>query len=143
MIELLYLASQIQCGANGDFLNIQVDVYKGAELVQTMNVDDRALVPVTSVNELSFNYSIINNTTECTSLETPDELSLDAEKSTLPDMVGFSEQTSVKALLDDLDDYEELLLVELGTANESTSAYDMQDVVFRIDNQPEISLYAD
>jgi hypothetical protein len=34
MIELLYLASQIQCGAAGDFLNVKVDVYHNQELVK-------------------------------------------------------------------------------------------------------------
>jgi hypothetical protein len=63
MIELLYFASQIQCGANGDFLNIQVDVYQNQELIQTLSVEDRILLPVDSINNLTFQYRIINNTT--------------------------------------------------------------------------------
>jgi len=139
MIELLYLASQIQCGANGDFLNIQVDVYQGTQLVETMMVDDRALISVDSVDDLNFEYSIVDNTTNCTSLAIPGESSLDAN-STLPDLAGFSQQNSVRAMLDGLNEYEELFLVELGTSNNLSSAYDMQDVVFRVDNEPTVSL---
>ena len=143
MIELLYLASQIQCGAGGDFLNIQVDVYNGTELVQTMSVNDRAMVPVTSVNDLTFEYNIVNNTTQCTSLASPSTLSLDND-SVLPTVNGFDRQESVRAMLADLDDYEELFLVELGTTSQSDSAYDLQDVVFRVDNNPTVAgLYPD
>ena len=138
MIELLYLASQIQCGAGGDFLNIQVDVYKGAELIETMMVEDKALISVDSVDELDFQYSIVGNTTNCTSLATPSEMSLDTD-SILPDLDGFAEQNSVQALLEGLNDYEELFLAELGTTNNSSSAFDLQDVILRIDNNPDLS----
>ena len=143
MIELLYFASQIQCGANGDFLNIQVDVYKGTELVQTMNVNDTATISVASVNELNFKYSIVNNTTDCTSLSTPSEQSL-AKGTTLPSLAGFSNQDSVQALLENTDRYEELFLAELGTTDSSSAAYDMQDVIFKVDNDPVVSsIFAD
>lgn len=143
MIELLYLASQIQCGVGGDFLNIQVDVYNGTELVQTMSVDDRVMVPVTSVSDLTFEYNIVGNTTNCTSLAAPSALSLDND-SVLPTVNGFDQQESVQTMLADLDDYEELFLVELGTTSQSSSAYDLQDVVFRVDNNPAVaSFYPD
>lgn len=143
MIELLYFASQIQCGANGDFLNIQVDVYKGTELVQTMNVNDTATISVDSVNELNFEYSIVDNTTDCTSLSTPSEQSL-AKGTVLPNLDGFSNQSSVQSLLDNTDKYEELFLAELGTTDTSSAAYDMQDVIFKVDNDPIVSsIFAD
>ena len=143
MIELLYFASQIQCGANGDFLNVQVDVYKGTELVQTMNVDDRAVISVDSVNELDFEYSIVDNTTNCTSLANASEKSL--EKNTiLPTLDGFSNQSSVQTLLNNSDKYEELFLAELGTTDTTSAAFDMQDVIFKVDNDPVVSsLFAD
>ena len=143
MIELLYFASQIQCGANGDFLNIQVDVYKGTELVQTMDVNDSALISVDSVNELNFEYSIVNNTTDCTSLATASEQSLEKD-TTLPGLDGFSNQSSVQGLLNNTDKYEELFLAELGTTDSSSTAFDMQDVIFKVDNDPVVSsLFAD
>jgi hypothetical protein len=148
MIELLYFASQIQCGAGDSFLNIQVDVYHQQQLVQTMQVNEKALVPVDSVNDLSFKYKIINNNTRC-NLQTPTEMAL-TPGSQIPSMAGVYEQDSVQTLLSGLDNYEELFLVELGTTDPNSSAFDMQDVVFKVDNDPvvatpltPITLYAD
>jgi hypothetical protein len=137
MIELLYFASQIQCGAGGSFLNIQVDVYHQQQLVKTMNVNDKALISVDSVKDLNFQYKVINNTTKCR-LQTPTEMVL-APNGTLPGMAGFAKQDSVQTLLSGLKSYEELFLVELGTTNRNSTAFDMQDVVFKVDNDPTIS----
>ena len=57
MIELLYFATQIQCGVGGEFLDIQVNVYQNQELVETMMVEDRVLLPVDSVNDLTLEYA--------------------------------------------------------------------------------------
>jgi hypothetical protein len=137
MIELLYFASQIQCGAGGSLLNIQVDVYQQQQLVKTMNVNEKALIPVNSVDELNFKYKIINNNTRC-SLQTPSEMPL-KPGDLLPTMAGVYEQDSVQTLLNGLNNYEELFLVELGTTNRSSAAFDLQDVVFKVDNDPTIS----
>ncbi|NJK56667.1 MAG: hypothetical protein HC939_12015 [Pleurocapsa sp. SU_5_0] len=137
MIELLYLASQIQCGAGGSFLNIQVDVYHQEQLVKTMKVNERALIPVGSVNDLDFRYTIINNNTQC-SLRTPTEMAL-TPGSQLPSMAGVYEQDSVQTLLSGLNNYEELFLVELGTTDRNSPAFDLQDVIFKVDNDPTIS----
>jgi hypothetical protein len=146
MIELLYLASQIQCGAGGSFLNIQVDVYHQQQLVKTMQVNERALIPVNSVNDLNFKYKIINNTTRCTTLPTPTEMAL-TPNSQLPSMAGFSKQVSVQTLLSGLNNYEELFLVELGTTDTNSPAFDLQDVIFKVDNNPTtpipVTLYPD
>lgn len=48
-----------------------------------------------------------------------------------------ADQTSVSNLFQNLDSYEELLLVELATDNTSSSLYDLQDVVLIVDNNPE------
>lgn len=137
MIELLYLASQIQCGVGSSFLNIQVDVYNQQQLVKTMNVNERALIPVDSVKDLKLEYKIINNTTQCTTLSTPTERVL-TSNSELPSMAGFSKQVSVQTLLSGLNNYEELFLVELGTTNTNSTAFDMQDVIFKVDNNPTV-----
>ena len=134
MIELLYLASQIQCGAGEGLLNIQVDVYHQEKLVQTMNVNDKALIDAPSVDDLEFQYKVMDNNAKC-SLETPTEMALDS-KSTLPDFKGVYEQDSVQTLLSNSGKYEELFLVELGTTDKKSGAFDMQDVVFRVDNDP-------
>ncbi|MDJ0569579.1 MAG: hypothetical protein QNJ53_11090 [Pleurocapsa sp. MO_192.B19] len=140
MIELLYFASQIQCGAGGEFLNIKVDVYQNQELIETMLVDDRVLLPVDSVKDLTFKYSALNNNTNC-SLATPSEQVL-APDDQVPNIPGVYEQQSIQAMLDDLNDYEELLLVELGTTNQASAAFDIQDVVVKVNNNPTI-VFAD
>ncbi|MEM8677557.1 MAG: hypothetical protein AAGF83_27415 [Cyanobacteria bacterium P01_G01_bin.67] len=144
MIELLYFASQIQCGTGGEFLDIQVNVYQNQELVETMVVEDRVLLPVDSVSDLTFEYSVINNDndTSCSSLAAPSELVL-APDDELPNLAGFDQQDSVISLLSGLNEYQELFLVELGTTDTASSAFDMQDVTLRIDNNPVISLFAD
>ncbi|MEM8718361.1 MAG: hypothetical protein AAGE84_03495 [Cyanobacteria bacterium P01_G01_bin.39] len=142
MIELLYFASQIQCGVGGELLDIQVDVYHNQELVETMVAEDIALLPVDSINDLTFEYSIINNNTSC-SLATPSELVL-APDDELPNLAGFDQQDSIATLLGSLNEYQELFLVELGTTDTNSSAYDLQDVTFRVDNNPTVSsLFAD
>ena len=140
MIELLYFASQIQCGAGGDFLNIQVDVYHDREIVKTMSVNERVLLNVDSINDLTFEYSAINNNTSC-SLSIPSELVL-APNDSVPNISGVYEQESIQDMLDGLNSYEELFLVELGTENDTSPAFDLQDVVFIVDNNP-VVLYAD
>lgn len=140
MIELLYFASQIQCGAGGSMLNIQVDVYHQNQLVQTMQVNDKALIPVDSVGDLNFEYTIINNTTTC-SLQSPTQTVL-TPSSELPNLAAAYEQDSVENLLSGLANYEELFLVELGTTDRDSLTFDMQDVVFKVDNNPTIPVSA-
>lgn len=134
MIELLYFASQIQCGAGGDFLNIKVDIYQNQELIETMLVNEKVLLPVDSIKDLTFEYSVVNNTSGC-SLATPSELVLNS-KDQVPNVAGVYEQKSIQEMLDGLNDYEELFLVELGTTDKSSAAYDLQDVVSIVNNNP-------
>ena len=134
MIELLYFASQIQCGAAGDFLNVKVDVYQNQALVKTMTVNDRILLPVDSVKDLTFKYSVINNTTKC-NLSNPSE-SILGNKDEVPNISGVYAQNSIKTMLNGLNDYEELFLVELGTTNKASVAFDLQDVVLKVNNNP-------
>ena len=141
MIELLFLASQFQCGIGGNPLDIQVNVYQNQELVETMIIEDRVLLPVDSVKDLTFEYSIINNTAGC-GLDKPTELVLNPNDE-LPTLSGFDEQDSVSDILAGLNEYQELFLVELGTTNQASAAFDLQDVTMRIDNNPIISLFAD
>ncbi|MGL6344913.1 MAG: hypothetical protein ACRC80_37890 [Waterburya sp.] len=142
MIELLYFASQIQCGAGGAFLNIKVDIYQNQALVKTMMVDERVLLPVNSVNDLTFKYSIVNNTTRC-SLATPSQQLL-APTDAVPNIPGVYDQQSIQTMLNGLNDYEELFLVELGTTNKTSAAFDLQDVVFIVNNNPSASkVFAD
>jgi len=136
MIEFLYLASQIQCGAAGDFLNIKVDIYHNQELIETVSVNEKVLLPVDSINEVEFKYSAVNNTANC-SLFAPSQLILSANDQ-VPNIPGVYEQQSIQDLLDGLKDYEELFLVELGTDDQFSPAFDLQDVVSIVNNNPTV-----
>jgi hypothetical protein len=135
MIELIYLASQIQCGANSPLINVQVDVYQNQELVQTMHLEDKVLIPVNSVQELSFKYKFINAT--C-SPATPTQMVL-GPQDPVPNVPGVYDQQSIQQMLNGLNDYEELFLVELGTTNKNSSAFDLQDVVLLVNNNPSVA----
>lgn len=100
------------------------------------------MLPVDSVNDLTFEYSIVNNTTQCTRLATPTEKVL-APDDQLPNLRGFDQQESVSSILSGLNEYQELFLVELGTTNQASTAFDLQDVTMRVDNNPTISIVPD
>jgi hypothetical protein len=142
MIELLYFASQIQCGAGGAFLNIQIDVYHHQELIKTMSVNEKALLPVDSIKDLTFKYTAINNNTRC-NLSLPTEMVL-APNDIVPNIPGVYDQTSIQNMLNGLKEYEELFLVELGTTNTKSAAFDLQDVVGIVNNNPAVAtIYPD
>ncbi|BAU63299.1 hypothetical protein STA3757_06610 [Stanieria sp. NIES-3757] len=134
MIELLYLASQIQCGAYGSLINVKVDVYHNQELVQTMSAQDKLLLPVNSINDLTFKYRFINSS--CSPV-TPTQVLLGSEDA-VPTLAAAYEQQSIQQLLNGLKSYEELFLVELGTTNTNSTAYDLQDVVLIVNNNPQL-----
>ena len=52
-------------------------------------------------------------------------------------------QASIEEMLVGLNSYEELFLTELGTSDTSSSAYDLQDVVLVVDNNPLSLAFAD
>jgi len=142
MIELLYFASQIQCTADiASKLDIQVDVSHNGELIKTMSVNEKVLLEVDSVEDLTFEYKTVGNA--ACGLSLPSELVL-APDDAVPTISGLYEQTSIQNMLDDLEIYEELLLVELGTENENSPAFDLQDVVIKVNNEPTVAtIYAD
>ena len=138
MIELLYFASQIQCGPDSSLINVQVDVYHNQQLVHTLSVNDKVLLPVNSVEELTFEYSFIN--ASCTP-QPATEMVLGSQDY-VPSLAGVYEQQSIQELLNGLNNYEELFLAELGTTDNTSTAFDLQDVVIKVNNNPTI-IYAD
>ena len=136
MIEFLYLASQIQCGAGGDFFNVQVDIYQNQELIETVSVNEKVLLPVDSINDVEFKYSVVNNTTAC-SLANPSQLVL-SKNDQVPNVAGFSQQASIREILDGLNTYEELFLAEFGTTNKFSPAFDLQDFVGIVNYNPTV-----
>ena len=133
-IKLTYFASQIQCGAGGSMINVEVDVFQNQQLVQTLSLNDSIYLSINSFDDLSFEYNFID--AEC-SPATPTEMTL-APEDTVPDLPGAYDQDSIQDMLSDLKKYEELFLVELGTTDTESSAYDLQDTVMIINNNPYI-----
>ncbi|MEM9274361.1 MAG: hypothetical protein AAGA80_15565 [Cyanobacteria bacterium P01_F01_bin.143] len=130
-IQLTYLASQIQCGAAGELINVEVDVYNNDEFVQTLSVDDTIYLPINSFEDLDFQYNVADS--GCSPIATPEE-EIFAPDDTLPTLPGAYEQASLQDMLDDLNEYEELFVVELGTTDPTNPVYDLQDVVMVINN---------
>ncbi|MEM6611579.1 MAG: hypothetical protein AAF652_04875 [Cyanobacteria bacterium P01_C01_bin.72] len=135
MIELLYFASQIQCSADASLLNIEVDVYHQQQLVQTMSLNDQVTINAASIDDLDFEYRAVGDNAIC-SLTAPTERTLEFG-ATLPDLDGVYNQNSIQNILSDGDKYEELLLVELGTTDNNNEAFDLQDVIFKVDTNPD------
>ena len=140
-IELYYYESAFQCGANSTQANIKVNVYdQNDNLLTTMSKGDTyKTADVDSVEDLSFDYDIYNLSciSDGTNLSAKGTKIL-APGDTIPNIGGFSGQASISQMLEGLNDYEELYLAELGSSNPNSSAYDMQDVVLIVNNDPVI-----
>lgn len=134
MIEILYLASQIQCGAGNPLIDVKVDIYQNQALVKTVSLNEKVLLPVNSVGELTFQYNFVG--ASCTPA-IPTEMLLGSQDP-VPNIPGVYEQQSIQQMLDGLNTYEELFLVELGTTDQNSTAFDLQDVVLVVNNNPTI-----
>ena len=138
-LELYYRDSALQCGSNATLANIEVNVYDQSDnLLTTISKGERFITAaVDSVGDLKFRYKIYNLSclNDIPLYRALGTQLLDSEDD-LPDLAGFEGQTSVQTMLSNLDSYEELYLVELGTNVVTSSAYDLQDVVFVVDNNP-------
>lgn len=138
-LELHYLNSAFQCGSDSTQADIKVYVYdQDDNLLTTMSKGDTYLsTEIDSVHNLAFEYKIYN--LSCISEGSwwsAADTQLLGSNDTVPDFNGFSGQDSIQQMLSGLDSYEELYLAELGTSNTSSSAYDLQDVVLIVDNDP-------
>lgn len=136
MVELTYQASQIQCGSNGELLNVLVDVYHNGELVKgDLTVNDSVMVP--DFDGVELDYKLAQDADSC-GLSTPSSLLL-GQNDQAPNLPGAFSQDAIASLVADLEEYEELFLVELGTTNTSSAAYDLQDVVVVVNSNPNIT----
>ena len=144
-LELYYRDSAFQCGSDTTQADIKVEVYdQNNSLLTTMSKGDRyTSTDFDSVNDLSFVYKVYN--LSCigngSSVAAEDTMLLGAND-TVPSIDGFSGQASIEEMLVGLNSYEELYLTELGTSDTSDSAYDLQDVVLVVDNNPSL-VFAD
>lgn len=145
-LELHYRDSAFQCGSNTTQADIKVDVYDpDNNLLTTMSKGDRYIsTAFDSVSNLSFVYRVYNLSCIVNgSSVTAEGTMILGANDTVPSIEGFSGQASIEEMLDGLDSYEELYLTELGTSDTNNSAYDLQDVVLVIDNNPSSLLFAD
>ena len=130
-IELTYSNSQYQCDSNSPQLEILVNIYhNGALLKENLAVGESILVP--SLQGLSMDYTANNASCEFT---TPTELHL-TQNDPIPNLPGAYDQDNIATLLSGLNQYEDLYLVELGTTDTNSFAYDLQDAVFIVNNNP-------
>lgn len=138
-LELYYRDSAFQCDLDPTQADIKVKVYDiNNNLLTTMSKGDRYTnSEVDSVSDLSFSYEVYN--LDCfihgASVAAEGTMLLGAND-TVPSIDGFSGQDSITQMLVGLNSYEELHLVELGTSDTNSSAYDLQDVVLLVDNNP-------
>lgn len=95
---------------------------------------------IDSVADLKFNYKIYNlSCLSSTPVYPAKGTMLLAPNDAVPNIAGYQDQASIKEMLEDLDSYEELYLAELGTSDKNSSAYDLQDVVLVVNNNPTLS----
>ncbi len=145
-LELHYRDSAFQCGEDTTQADIKVDVYdQNNTLLTTLSKGDRyTSADFDSINDLTFVYNVYNLSciSNGSSVAAEDTMLLGAND-TVPSIDGFSGQASIEEMLVGLNSYEELFLTELGTSDPSSSAYDLQDVVLVVDNNPSSLAFAD
>ena len=141
-LELRYAESAFQCGSDTRQADIRVEVRDKSsnDLLTTLSKGDTYKSnDYDSVSELNFVYKIYNfshcGMSNGTTRNVRGSMLLGADDA-VPMLAGFSGQSSVGQIHSNLDSYEELLLVELGTDNTSSASYDLQDVVLVVDNNP-------
>ncbi len=131
MIELTYQASQYQCHAGASQSTILVDVYHNGELVKDgLAVGESVMVP--DFNGVELDYQAATGSCGFSA----NESLLLGKNDSIPNLSGAYEQEAIASLVAGLQDYEDLYLVELGTTDTSSFAYDLQDVVMVVNNNP-------
>jgi len=131
MVELTYQSSQYQCDANSSQSTILVDVYHNGDLVKDgLAAGESVMVP--DFDGVEFDYIAATGSCE---FFTPSSLLL-GKNDVIPNLAGAYEQEAIASLVANLEDYKKLYLVELGTTDTSSFAYDLQDIVIVVDNDP-------
>lgn len=133
MIELLFLASEFQCGSSAPQAVFEVVVNDEHRLRvgQSIRVEELYTVEVEGVDSAS-----------CAILPGIAETVWYGE--TVPSVSGAYNQQSLQTIVNEnlTDEFEFLRLLELGTTNPDSSYFDLQDIVLVVDTDPEI-IYAD
>ena len=142
-IELRYAESAFQCGADNRQADIRVEVYDKSDnsLLTTLSKGDTYTSDdYDSLSDFDLIYKIYDFS-HCSGFSDGTVRSVGgsmllSKNDSVPEVAGFSGQSSVGQIHSSLDSYEELLLVELGSSNENSASYDLQDVVLVVDDNP-------
>lgn len=137
-IELTFTNTEIQCGSTQ--IEILANVYHNGTLIKRgLSVGDSILVP--SVEGLSMTYESPNIRSTSCRLARPTQFHI--TNNSIPNWLpwlssrsGAYEQASVASIINDLAEYEDLYLVELGTTDRRSPMFDLQDAIFIVNNNP-------
>jgi hypothetical protein len=138
-VELRYLDSAFQCGSDPTQADIKVQVFnKSNTLLTTLSKGQTYKnTTIDSIADLRFKYKIFNlSCFSSTPVHTAKGVKLLGPADPVPTVGGYQDQASITQMLGDLNSYEELYLAELGTDDRTSTAYDLQDVVLVVDNNP-------
>ncbi len=130
MIELMYLLSDFQCGASAPKAIISADIYRhGTLIANNLSVGDKVMLQ--DMDGVTFSYNLQYGGCEVSPLS-----KTLSKTDPIPNLPGAYSQASLQDHLNGLKHYEQLYAVEIGTHNENSSYYDLQDIVFIINNNP-------
>ena len=136
LVEILFIASAFQCGADAVQAEFQLHVTGG----ETLLVGDKTYVHVESLEDLQFGYSVLSDG-DC-AIENVPGIAVEYD-TVLPTNVGAFEQPSLLDIIAEhvTEPYLSLVLWEVGTTDAGSSAYDLQDLVVKLNTNP--TIYAD
>ena len=136
LVEVLFLASAFQCGSGAPQATFQLHTTGG----HTLNVGEKAYVSVETLDDLQFGYTVVSDG-DC-ALEGIPGIHIEYGAA-LPSNDGIYDQPSLLDIISThvTEPYLSLVLFEVGTTDDGSSAYDLQDIVVKINTNP--TIYAD
>ena len=139
MIEVLFLISQFQCGESAPQATFQVEI---VEKGQSYTLKEGETTLINGINDFSEVDELIYHKVADAScaLDTPpdDNFELLKYESPLPTLPAAYNQKSLEDIKNNhlTDEYYQVQLLELGTTNTESKVFDLQDIVLRIDTDP-------
>lgn len=131
MIEILFtFQPQFQCGANSPMAEFQLEI-SVEDTVITLEVGQKVLLDTTNFEDMLFSVIPIANA-DCI-IENPVQQWLEYGN-VIPQVPGLYEQESLQELYNQniTDEFYYMSLFELGTSDEESEAFDLNDVVFLV-----------
>lgn len=137
-MEITYQDSAFQCSSTQGLADIKAVFYNSSnrQIIRVLSQGESAYFPVDSLADLNIAYTFENADCRPENYYFAKGTELLQSDDPIPNFPGIYGQTDVSDMLSNLESYEQLYLVELGTSNHNSAAYDLQDVVLVIDNNP-------